>query len=115
MMPKRVDTVTYIVPGTNPPEYATKQIEVEYRDFPVKDVVVKVSPNESVSVQLGPTPGEAFAVFAKNAQYHDAGVETWTRIATTALELWAAKGNHTVTRIIGEHGRPLNLKLEYAA
>ena len=110
---KRMDVITFIDPATGKP--ATKTVEVEYQDYPIKAEAVKIGGGKTVHLQLGPTPNEAFAVFAKNPAFHEEGAEVWNREARQALEIWAAKGNLTVTRIINEHGRPMNLKLEFSA
>lgn len=111
-MPTKLDVVTYVDPADG--ELKRKTVPLEYKEFPVKTEQVKIGNGKTVVVQIGPTPGDAYAIFAKNPAFHEDGPETWDRAARTALELWAAKGNRVVARMINEHGRPLNVKLEYS-
>jgi len=110
-MTKRLDTIHYFDPATGLP--ATRQVEVDFVEPVIKSDTIKVSGGKPVHIQIGPTPGNAFAVFSKNGAFHEDGREAWDRAAREPLELWAAEGDHMVERIINEHGRPLNLKLEY--
>lgn len=110
-MAKKIDTIHYFDPATGNP--ATRQEMVEIVDLPIKHENVKVGGGKTVQIQIGPTPGNAFAIFSKNKEFHEGGRDVWERAGREALELWAAKGDHTVVLLINEHGRPLNLKLEY--
>ena len=110
-MPKKIDTITYIDPETG--ERATRQVEVDFKELPVIIEAVKIGGGKSVNIQIGPTPGNAFAVYAKNIAFHDDEPEAWARAARQALEVWAGKKNLVIEHLINEHGRSMNLKLEY--
>ncbi len=105
------DTVNYFDPKTGAP--AQREHVIEVMEHPSLDESVKIGTGKAVVIQVGPTPGDAFAVFSKNPDFHESAPSTWDRAARQALEVWAGKGNHTVSRITTEHGRPMNLRLEY--
>lgn len=109
-MPKRMDVVTF---RDNDGILRKKEVEVEYTPPVMKDEAVKISGGRSVVLQIGPTAGEAFAVYHKNAAFHEDEPEVWFKAARSALDMWAGKHNRQVTRVINEHGRSMNLKLEY--
>src|SRR5579859_3529800 len=106
------DTVNYFDPATGQP--AQREAIIEVREYPVEDKIVKVGQGKAVTIQIGPTPCNAFAVFAKNEAFHEEAPEVWDRAARQALEVWAGRGNRTVARITNEHGRPMNLRMEYS-
>ncbi len=110
-MPQREDVVTY---RDQNGDLRKKTVMVEYTPPAIKDEPVKISGGKTVSIQVGPTAGEAFAVYHKNAAFHEDEPETWFKAARSALDMWAGKHNRQVTRIINEHGRSMNLKLEYS-
>lgn len=109
-MPSKIDVVTY---RDNDGTLQKKEVMIEYNPPVIKDEIIKIGGGKTVSLQIGPTVNEAFAVYYKNPEFHDAEPEAWFRVARSALDMWAGRHNHTVVRIINEHGRSMNLKLEY--
>jgi hypothetical protein len=107
---KKVDTVSY---RDKDGEIAFRQVETEVAVHPIDTTVVKIG-GKPIKLQIGPTPGDAFAVYADNPDFHDEDPTTWFKAARLALGMWAAKGNHTVSQIINEHGRSFNMKMIYA-
>lgn len=68
----------------------------------------------AVSIQMGPTPGYAFAVFKDNPEYHQMPLETWNAAARLALmRKVAILGGDMITDVRPEPLRPLNWMVEY--
>lgn len=68
-----------------------------------------------IQIQIGPTPGYAFAVYKDNKAYHGTTREDWTKCATNALEMLAALEGWAIKRVRNEHDRPYNVLMEYSA
>ena len=67
-----------------------------------------------VSIQLGPTPGYAFAVFRDNPEYHERPVEVWDTAAKLALmRRVAILGGEVVSGVHREPLRPFNWMCEF--
>jgi hypothetical protein len=109
-MPSKLDVVTY---RDNNGDLQKKEVMVEFVPPNIKDETIKIGGGDAVVLQLGPTVNEAFAVYHKNSAFHEEAPEEWFKAARAALDMWAGRHNHTVIRIINEHGRSMNLKLEY--
>jgi hypothetical protein len=65
-------------------------------------------------LQLGPTPGFVFAVYADNPLYHGATREDWELCARNAIDRWVAMEGHRLVRVVPEWDRPLNLLAEFS-
>ena len=112
-MPKKIDRIiSYVAGEAN--SLVSEEVMVEYAETKTTNEIIKVAKDLSVTIQVGPTAGEAYAVFAKNPAFHEGEPSAWFPPARMALELWAARKNHAVLRVMPEHGRPLNMKLEYS-
>lgn len=111
-MPKKIDRVISYVAGEANTMVST-EVMVDYTETETKDEVVKISKDVAVTVQVGPTKGDAYAVFSKNPAFHDGEPSAWFPAARMALELWSARKNYAIRTLMPEHGRPLNMKMEY--
>lgn len=112
-MPKRIDRIISYVAGEANTMIST-EVMVDYVEAKSTDEVLKVGAGKTVTIQVGPTKGEAYAIFAKNSAFHEEEPDAWYKVARMALELWAGRKNYAVTTLMPEHGRPLNMRLEYS-
>lgn len=67
-----------------------------------------------ITLQLGPTPGDVFAVYAQNEPYHDSTRADWLTCARAAIETWAGKKGKRLIRVLAEWDQPYNLRGEYS-
>lgn len=69
-----------------------------------------------VAIQMGPTKGYMFAVFAQNPEFHELPVEIWDAAAKLALQRKVAiMGATLIDDIKKEPLRPFNWMVEYRA
>jgi hypothetical protein len=84
--------------------------------YPTTTIEFDVAGKEAAPIvlQLGPTPGDVFAVYRDNPAYHKATREDWETCARNAIDRWAAIEGFRLTRVLPEWDRPFNIKGEYA-